>query len=83
MMKLTGQALEVLEEKMAASPGALCFWNIPHYISCGHKPSRQVLKDLRSHQGTEGEAKRREQMGSLLNFVQRYKEVIVNCTWSL
>lgn len=70
----------VPEEKMSVSPGALCFWNIPHYISCGHKSSRQ---DLRSHQGTKGEAERRKQMGALLNFVKRYKDIIINCTWSL
>lgn len=71
MVKLTGQALEVLEEKMAASPGALCFRNIPHYISCGHKPSRQVLKRFKKPPGHGGGSEEMQTDGLFIKFCEK------------
>lgn len=75
--QVKGQASLVPEEEVFVSPGALSFQIIPHYISYDHShPGKS--KNLRGHQGTKGEiTKRREQMGSLLNSMKRYKEVTV------
>lgn len=67
-MKLTSQTLQVPEEKMSVSPGALCFRNIPHCISCGHKSSRQ---DLRSHQGTKRGSEETQTDGCFIKFCEK------------